>query len=243
MLVIHYVTVDSFAHGHGGKSPEVRWAANDTDRRVKEMMETVKAAGLAERTTFFVTADHGFADYDKNINVNVLLRSKGLLTTAGNNIVESKVRFLAEGGAGMLYVMDATERERIIADLLPALKDIEGVDAVIPSRDFAAIGHVSPAQDPHEPDILISAKAGYSFAENAASKELITTSGATKGTHGNHFNNPLLDATFIAWGAAIKPGIQLPRIRNVDVAPTMAAVLGLKMENVEGRVLKEMLKN
>ena len=243
VLVIHYVTVDSFAHGHGGKSPEVRWAANDTDRRVKELMETVKAAGLADRTTFFVTADHGFADYTKNINVNVLLRSKGLLTTAGNNIVDSKVRFLAEGGAGMLYVTDAAEREKIMAELLPALKAIEGVDAVIPSKDFASVGHVSPMQDPNEPDILISAAAGYSFAENPASKDLITSSGATKGTHGNHFNNPLLDATFIAWGAAIKPGTKLPRIRNVDVAPTMAAVLGLKMEDVEGRVLKEMLKN
>jgi predicted AlkP superfamily pyrophosphatase or phosphodiesterase len=67
-------------------------------------------------------------------------------------------------------------------------------------------------------------------------------SGGTRGTHGNHPNNPLLDATFVAWGAAIKPGTKLPRIRNVDVAPTMAAVLGLKMENVEGRVLQEILK-
>ena len=70
VLVIHYVTVDSFAHAHGGKSPEVRWAANDTDRRVRELMDTVKAAGLADRTTFFVAADHGFADFSKNINVN-----------------------------------------------------------------------------------------------------------------------------------------------------------------------------
>jgi predicted AlkP superfamily pyrophosphatase or phosphodiesterase len=242
LLVIHFVTVDSFAHNHGGRSPEVRWAANDTDRRVRELIDTVKAAGLADRTTFFVTADHGFADYNKNINVNVLLRSKGLLTTAGNNIVESKARFLAEGGAGMIYVTDAAERERIIADLVPALKATEGIEAVIPSRDFASIGHVSPEVDPHEPDIFVAAAAGYSFAENPASKDLITTTGVTKGTHGHHFNNRLLDATFIAWGAAIKPGAKLPRIRNVDIAPTMAAVLGVKMDDVEGRVLKEILK-
>jgi len=242
VLVIHYVTVDSFAHGHGGKSPEVRWAANDTDRRVRELMDTVKTAGLADRTTFFVTADHGFADYNKNINVNVLLRSKGLLTTAGNNIVEAKVRFLAEGGAGMVYITDTAQRERIMAELVPALKAIEGVDAVIPSSEFAAVGHVTPDKNPHEPDILLSAADGYSFAENPASKDLITATGMTKGTHGNHFKNPRLDATFIAWGAAIKPGVKLPRIRNVDVAPTMAAILGVKLDNVEGRVLNEMLR-
>jgi len=242
VLVIHYVTVDSFAHSNGGKSPEVRWAANDTDHRVRELMDTVKAAGLAERTTFFVTADHGFADYTKNINVNVLLHTKNLLTTAGNAVVESKVHFLAEGGAGMLYIKDAANRERIIAELVPALKAVEGIEAVIPSSEFAQVGHLPPSQNPQEPDIFVAAAAGYSFADNPASKDLITPTGSTKGTHGNHPKNPQMDATFVAWGAAIKPGVKLPRIRNVDVAPTMAAVLGLKMENVEGRVLKEILR-
>jgi predicted AlkP superfamily pyrophosphatase or phosphodiesterase len=241
VLVIHYVTVDSFAHAHGGTSAEVRWAANDTDGRVRELMETVKSAGLADRTTFFVTADHGFADYTKNINLNVLLRSKGLLTTAGNNIVDSKVRFLAEGGAGMLYIQDKADRERIMAELLPALKAVEGMEAVIPSTEFASIGHVSPEENPHEPDILLAAATGYSFAENPASKDLITATGGTRGTHGNHFSNRLLDATFIAWGAAIKPGTKISRMRNVDVAPTLAAVLGIRMENVEGRVLTEIV--
>jgi predicted AlkP superfamily pyrophosphatase or phosphodiesterase len=243
VLVIHYVTVDSFAHTNGGKSPEVRWAGNDSDNRIRELMETVKAAGLGDRTTFFVTADHGFADYTKNINVNVLLRGKGLLTTSGNGGSGAKVHFLAEGGAGMLYIKDAAERERIITELVPALKAVEGIDAVIPSSEFAQVGHLPPDKNPQEPDILISAAAGYSFAESAASKDLITSSGVTKGTHGNSPNNRLLDATFVAWGAAIIPGAKLPRIRNVDVAPTMAAVLGLRMENVEGRVLKEILRD
>jgi predicted AlkP superfamily pyrophosphatase or phosphodiesterase len=243
VLVIHYVTVDSFAHTHGGNSPEVRWAANDSDHRVRELVDTVKAAGLADRTTFFVTADHGFADYTRNINLNALLRSKGLLTTAGNNIVDSKVYFLAQGGGGMLYIQDSAQRERIIAELVPALKSVEGIEAVIPSSEFASVGHLTPDQNPHEPDILVAAAAGYSFADNPASKDLITPAGGTKGTHGNHPNNPLLDATFVAWGAGIKPGVKLSRIRNVDVAPTMAAVLGLKMDDVEGRVLKEILKN
>jgi predicted AlkP superfamily pyrophosphatase or phosphodiesterase len=242
VLVIHYVNVDSAAHLHGGRAPETRWAANDNDNRVRELMETVKAAGLADRTTFFITADHGFADFTKNINLNVLLRDKGLLTTAGNNVVDAKVTFLAEGGAGMLYIRDAADRARIIAELVPALKAVEGIDAVIPSSEYASIGHVSPDIDAREPDILVSAATGYNFAENPASKELIVATGTTKGTHGNSPKNPLLDATFVAYGAGIKPGVKLGRIRSVDVAPTMAAVLGLKMENVEGRVLKEMLK-
>ena len=242
VLVIHYVTVDSFAHTHGGRSPEVRWGANDSDHRIRELMDTVKAAGLADRATFIVTADHGFSDYTKNINANVLLRTKGLITSSPTTTAENKVHFQSEGGAGMFYIKDTADRDRIIAELVPALKAVEGIEAVIPSAEFASIGHVPPTQDPREPDIFVAAAEGYSFADNLASKELITPVGSTKGTHGNHPNNRLLDATFVAWGAAIKPGVTLPRIRNVDVAPTMAAILGLKMENVEGRVLSEMLK-
>jgi predicted AlkP superfamily pyrophosphatase or phosphodiesterase len=242
VLVIHYVTVDSASHTHGSNSAETRWAANDADHRIRELKETVEAAGLANRTTFFVTADHGFADYTKNINVTALLKNKGLMTTAGNNVVERKVVFLAEGGAGLLYIRDTAQREKIIAELVPALKEVEGIEAVIPASEFAQVGHVSPEKDSREPDIMVAAKAGYSFAENPASKDLITPAGGTKGTHGALAKNPLMDATFVAWGAAIKPGVKLGRIRNLDVAPTMAAVLGIKMENVEGRVLKEMLK-
>ena len=242
VLVIHYVTVDSFAHTNGSRSPEVRWAANDTDNRIRELMETVKSAGLADRTTFIVTADHGFVDYSNNINITALLKTKGLMTVAGNNIVDRKVAFVAEGGAGLLYILDSDNREKIMADLLPELKKIPGIDAVIPSSEFAAIGHRTPDQNPHEPDILLSAATGYNFAENPASKEIVVPTGTTKGTHGASASNPLIDATFVAWGAAIKPGTKLGKIRSVDVAPTMASILGIKMENVEGRPLTEILK-
>jgi hypothetical protein len=50
-----------------------------------------------------------------------------------------------------------------------------------------------------------------------------------------------MHGSFVAWGAGIKPGSALGTISNTDVAPTMAALLGLKMREVDGRVLKEIL--
>jgi len=46
----------------------------------------------------------------------------------------------------------------------------------------------------------------------------------------------------VAWGAGIRPGARLPLANAVDVAPTAARLLGLRMENVDGRVLEEMLR-
>ena len=50
-----------------------------------------------------------------------------------------------------------------------------------------------------------------------------------------------MHATFVAVGAGIKPGVQLGLIQNVDVAPTIARLMGLAMKDVDGRVLEEIL--
>jgi hypothetical protein len=50
-----------------------------------------------------------------------------------------------------------------------------------------------------------------------------------------------MNATFLAHGPGIRKEARLGRIRNVDVAPTIAALLGLEMKNVEGRILSEIL--
>ena len=42
---------------------------------------------------------------------------------------------------------------------------------------------------------------------------------------------------FVAWGAGIRPGIEIPFMRQIDVAPTVAALLRLELPETDGRVL------
>jgi predicted AlkP superfamily pyrophosphatase or phosphodiesterase len=62
-----------------------------------------------------------------------------------------------------------------------------------------------------------------------------------KGTHGYDPNQPGLHATFVAWGAGIRPHAKLGTMNNIDVAPTIAELLGLKFENADGRALESIL--
>jgi arylsulfatase A-like enzyme len=50
-----------------------------------------------------------------------------------------------------------------------------------------------------------------------------------------------MNAIFIANGKGIRPGTQLDAITNLDVAPTIAALLGLKLENISGHPLSDIL--
>ena len=50
-----------------------------------------------------------------------------------------------------------------------------------------------------------------------------------------------MNAVFIASGPGIKRGAKLGSIRNLDVAPTVAKLLGLEMNNIQGKALTEAL--
>jgi len=60
-----------------------------------------------------------------------------------------------------------------------------------------------------------------------------------KGSHGHDPALPDLHATFVAWGSGIKHGARLGEISNMDVAPTIARLLGFSIPNAEGKALKE----
>ena len=49
-------------------------------------------------------------------------------------------------------------------------------------------------------------------------------------------------ANFVASGFGIRKGKVLDEVTNMDVAPTIAAVLGTPMKDTAGRVLKEILR-
>ena len=84
-------------------------------------------------------------------------------------------------------------------------------------------------------------KSGYAFAASRGGA-VSTTVASASGAHGYVNTDPELDAIFIASGSGIRPGVTLDRVRNVDVAPTIAALLGLRMPaDIQGRVIRDIL--
>jgi hypothetical protein len=53
--------------------------------------------------------------------------------------------------------------------------------------------------------------------------------------------DPELRAIFIASGRGIKPGVKLDTASNLDLAPTMARLLGLELKDVDGKVMEGIL--
>jgi hypothetical protein len=50
-----------------------------------------------------------------------------------------------------------------------------------------------------------------------------------------------MDVGFVAWGRGLRSGVRVPRMSLADVAPTLAALLGVELAETEGHALVGLL--
>ena len=148
---------------------------------------------------------------------------------------------MTQGGMAFVYVTNPARK----AELLPKLKEIfaqtEGVDRVIDGQEGPTLGMPTPEENQGMGDLILYPKTGYAFNASAAGESVTAPSENYNGTHGYLNSDPELDGIFIASGRGIKKGVLLERMANLDVAPTIAKLMDLKLPEVDGRVLEEIL--
>lgn len=244
-LALHLVSLDSFEHAHGRQVPEAYWAANDSDNRVADLIRATEEAGIRDKTTFVITTDHGFVTFTKSINANAALKKDGFVKSVlGKNLApDSQVFAMAEGGACFVYVLDAANRDSILKQITPKLAKLEGVSGVVEAKDFAAkLNHVTADKDPREPDLVLLAGDGYTFTDSLADTNEIIPNDPPKGAHGHYQKDDNLYGCFVISGAGVKQGAEIGEMKNIDVTPTMAKLLGVPFLGADGKVLEEVLK-
>jgi hypothetical protein len=90
---------------------------------------------------------------------------------------------------------------------------------------------------------VLSAASGFNFVDSPVGDVVVTPlDEVTKGSHGSDAAHPDMHAAFVAWGAGIQAGARCGTVSNTSVAPTMATLLGLKAENMDGPVLQPLLE-
>jgi predicted AlkP superfamily pyrophosphatase or phosphodiesterase len=248
LLLFHLLNLDAVHHQYGPRLADgSKTRAGLTgialaDARIGELLRAVDAAGLRDRATVFVVSDHGFRTAAKNIRPHAALRKSGMLSVEGGKVVSCEAHGISEGGTFMLYVTDPARREAVLPRLREIFGSMEGIERIVEPSEFAALGY-PPAGTGAMADLVLAAKPGYAFSPLPEGEPVVDPpAGASLGHHGYLSTDRDMDATFVAWGRGIRAGVTVDRVANVDVAPTVAALLGLRMENVTGRVLHEILR-
>ena len=228
LMLVHLLCLDDINHQYGPMSDASLEAMAFLDDRVKQISDTLTSSH--QPFTLLIVSDHGFRKTNHAIYPNTLLRQEGLVRDAW---------VVPDGGLAMVYVTDPNRRAELLPKLSTLFRGVEGVEHVYTQEDFGKLGLPSPGQSDQAPDLLIAAKPGNVFASGVPDGK----GEANGGTHGYLNSDPQMQAIFMAWGSGIKPGVRLGTISNLDVAPTIAALLGIELTNATGRPLTGILSD
>lgn len=231
LLLVHLLLTDSAEHQYGAKSLGGDTALILADRQLQRILDAVDRAGIRDQTTIFVVSDHGFKTYHHLIQPNAVLRQKGLLRSAQDN--DGWV--VAEGGTAMVYVTREEKRQEVLAAMR---EPMIGVSQVIAPDEYAKWGYPAPTHNGRMADLVLAAEPDYSFS-GGFQGEALTNTTSPGGSHGYLNSDPDMNAILVAWGAGIRHTQTGPK-PNLDVAPTIAKLLGI--EFLKGSVLADFLK-
>jgi predicted AlkP superfamily pyrophosphatase or phosphodiesterase len=242
LLMFHLLTTDSTQHRYGANSLGGNTALALADAKVGRLLESARRAGILDQTTVFVVADHGFKTYKSVAHPNALLR-KLELVQGSDSAIECDAWVIPEGGSAMVYITRQNRKAELTDKLKRELAALGGVAQVISPSEYDKLGYPQPSKNDRMADLVLAAKDGYAF-DGAHTGETVTDvpAGSTPGTHGYISTDPDMNAAFVAWGAGIKAGAKLDAMRTIDLAPTMAHLLSLKLDNPDGRVLNGILR-
>jgi predicted AlkP superfamily pyrophosphatase or phosphodiesterase len=226
LLLFHLLSLDSVHHEYWPGSLAGLAAFAFMDGCVARLVAAVHDAGMGDRSTFIVVSDHGFKRYTKQIRPAVALAAAGLAGTA---------YILPEGGSAYVY-FDQSKVAELAPKVVRALEGVEGIDKIIGPDGFAVLGLPQPDRDVQMCQLLLTAKDGYSFS-GATVGPVTAAIPQQAGSHGYLATDPDMDAIFIASGYGVRAGARLEKIANIDLAPTVARLLGVSWPATNGRLI------
>jgi predicted AlkP superfamily pyrophosphatase or phosphodiesterase len=239
LVLLHVYNTDSAQHGYGREGPEVVAAFEGTDRRLGALLRTLDEAGIGERTLVVITGDHGFTDLHTLIHLNVAFAQAGLLRIgADGSVVDWDAMAWPSGGSSAVILKDPQDsraRQRVTALIDSLLAGpLAGAMRKITRQELDHLGAMPEAL------FALEATDGFYFGKNLTG-ELMTRSG--RGGHGFLPTWEKMKTGFIMAGPGVRAGVRIPVMRQVDIAPTIAALAGWELPTAEGLVLRGVFEN
>jgi predicted AlkP superfamily pyrophosphatase or phosphodiesterase len=242
LLLVNFTSFDEAQRRYGLLSAKSLKAIETIDGLVKEIVDAAESSRIAEETTFILVSDSGASKVEKEFNPNVLLAKKEWLASDGHGRITSW-RAVAQsfGGSAAVFVKDPKD-EDFIREIEKFFTGQSGktdspIWRVITMREATKLG-----ADPRAALYLDAAPSYAITAKPTGSPVTNLSKGADRTARGYSPSRVETRALFVIAGKGIKSGAQTPYARLIDIAPTVARLLGLELKTARGRVISEVIK-
>jgi hypothetical protein len=198
------------------------------------------AARADARTILAVASDHGMAGAAHLLRPNVALAQAGLLAVDGRGAIDlgrtQAAYFPGNSGFVLLNrtsrpggIVPPAEEDAVRAAVAAALRGVRdptsGQPVVLDLLDPRAPEAQPSFGGPNGGDLYLSVLPGYDVS--ASTTGSVVEDIAPSGIHGLDPQRIELQSGFVVAGPGVAAGASLGPIRQIDVAPTLAALLGI----------------
>jgi len=236
LLAVYSSDLDGRAHEVGPDDPSIAPLLAEHDRQLGRLVQATKDVGIYDETTFILTSDHGMTAWDRSLLPQVLaaVRDAGyvpeVLRPGGSPAPETDVVIVANAvRIGNFTLRGDAAQPRARRRIERALRRLPEIERVYREADLRRL-HASDKLG----DLVAEARPPYGFIDETL------PAGEQRGGHGSLAE---IDVPFYLAGAGVERGAQLRGPGLVDVAPTIAALLGARAPaDAQGSVLREVVR-
>lgn len=226
LTALHMVDVDAMRHHFGTHSPEAREALRRMDARVQRLWETARQTPGMEDALFVLVSDHGQADVNRPVSLAETLADAGLADC---------LQVQSNGLSAYLY--EGTHGAAAAAEALAFLREQGAKAGVSRVYDPEALGRMGACLNNGAP-VLAAVEA----APDTVFSDGLPQAKREKATHGFGPGHPAENCLLAVSGPGVTPG-RLPGMPMRDVAPTLAALMGVALEESTGKIAAEWRKS
>lgn len=230
-LSSYFASFDESAHAHGVYSSEAAVSLMKIDQMVGDLAETARVAA-GGNLIVCVVSDHGSINNTHNINPNVRLAEAGLIESdASGRVTDWKAWSQRAGGTSEIRIRDSSDKtavealDRVMAEL--GRDPDSGILEVLTASEARLRGGFPDAA------YVLVARKGYEIRDNF-SGPYCTTVTTQKAQHGYSEFFPEMRASFLMTGPGV-PCTDVGKMHLIDIAPTLAARMGIKLPDAQGR--------
>jgi arylsulfatase A-like enzyme len=223
LIMSYWSGADSVGHRHGPDSRQVDQALRDQDAQLQKLLAGVDALDAWAATTLIIVSDHGMAPVGTYIDLRGILEEAGIgARITGSAVAQVHLEDPAQAAAALAVVAGVEHVRAYRRDEIPAALRLRH-----PTRGG---------------DLVVVTEPPYTFARPAGAEGILMGAlsrlGVTFGGHGYDPQQPDMGGIFFALGRGVPRGLVLPEVHQVDVAATVARLLGIHPPgNSEGRAV------
>jgi predicted AlkP superfamily pyrophosphatase or phosphodiesterase len=215
---------DAAGHRDGPDASSITAAMEAQDAALATLLAGLDARGLWDDVTLLVVSDHGMTTVDAAVDVRRVLADAGVAGEVWNSEAVASV-----------WLADPARRE--VA--LRVLGRLEGVtaypaDGLPPDWHYDVPDRIGDVVAVVEPPRMFAA---YGLWDRLRRRVALWL-GMHQGGHGYDPQRPDMQGIFYALGRGVHAGTKIDAVSALDVAPTVAALLGIAPpRDAEGRAL------